>query len=121
MRLVMGGSCLRGWPVATDPEVRRGTGGPAHARRAAAPLVRSRERSSWHDAADFRTDPSGDLMQRPSLSRRRRRRTRGQSVVELALLLPVILLLLLGAIDFGRVYLGWINLNQMARLAANFA
>lgn len=42
-------------------------------------------------------------------------------MVELALLVPVILLLLLGAIDFGRVYLGWINLNQMARLAANFA
>ena len=52
---------------------------------------------------------------------RRRDRSRGQSLVELALVLPVILLFLLIAIDFGRVYLGWINLNQMARIAANYA
>lgn len=61
-------------------------------------------------------------MRFPSRARRRRSdRSRGQSLVELALVLPVILLLLLVAIDFGRVYLGWINLNQMARIAANFA
>ena len=33
----------------------------------------------------------------------------------------MLLLLLLVAIDFGRVYLGYINLQQMARVAANFA
>jgi len=61
----------------------------------------------------------------PELLRRLRRfdrsRSRGQSLVELALTLPVVLLLLLIAIDFGRVYLGWVNLQQMARIAANFA
>jgi PKD repeat protein len=41
--------------------------------------------------------------------------------VELALVLPILLLILLVAIDFGRVYLGWVNLQQMSRVAANFA
>lgn len=50
-----------------------------------------------------------------------RRSSGGQSLVELALILPVLLLLGLIAIDFGRVYLGWINLQNMARIAANFA
>jgi PKD repeat protein len=51
----------------------------------------------------------------------KRRRTRGQSVVEFALMLPVFLLLIFGGIDFGRVFLGWINLNNTARIAANYA
>lgn len=48
-------------------------------------------------------------------------RPRGQSLAEFALILPVMLLLLLVAIDFGRVFLGYINLQNMARVAANFA
>ena len=48
-------------------------------------------------------------------------KSRGQSLVEFALTLPVILLLTLVALDFGRVYLGYINLQNMARIAANFA
>jgi PKD repeat protein len=54
------------------------------------------------------------------LARRLRNRP-GQSLVEFALILPILLLLTLTAIDFGRVYLGWINLQNMARSAANFA
>ncbi|MEO5964511.1 MAG: PKD domain-containing protein [Candidatus Limnocylindrales bacterium] len=46
---------------------------------------------------------------------------RGQSLVEFALTLPVILLLTLIALDFGRVYLGYINLQNMSRIASNFA
>jgi hypothetical protein len=46
---------------------------------------------------------------------------RGQSLVEFALLLPILLLLVLIAVDFGRVYLGWINLQNMARIGADFA
>ena len=49
------------------------------------------------------------------------RRSKGQSLVEFALTLPVILGLTLIALDFGRVYLGYINLQNMARIAANFA
>lgn len=57
-----------------------------------------------------------------SLSKvKNRQRSRGQSVVELVLILPVFLLLIMGGIDFGRVFLGWINLNNTARIAANFA
>ena len=51
----------------------------------------------------------------------KRRRTRGQSLVEFALVLPILLFLTLIALDFGRVYLGYINLQNMARIAANFA
>lgn len=51
----------------------------------------------------------------------RRRRSRGQSLVEFALVLPVLMLILLFAIDFGRVFLGWVQLNNAARIAANYA
>jgi PKD repeat protein len=50
-----------------------------------------------------------------------RRRTRGQSLVEFALVMPILLFLTLIALDFGRVYLGYINLQNMSRNAANFA
>lgn len=53
--------------------------------------------------------------------RRHRDRSLGQSLTEFALLLPVLLLLVLGALDLGRVYLGWVNLQQMTRVAAGFA
>src|SRR5688572_23423303 len=48
-------------------------------------------------------------------------RTRGQALVETALLLPIILILLLGAIDFGRLFFGWTNIHQAVRIGANFA
>jgi PKD repeat protein len=48
-------------------------------------------------------------------------RSRGQSLVEFALVAPVMLLLTLTALDFGRVYLGWINLQTATRAASNFA
>lgn len=51
----------------------------------------------------------------------RQRRRRGQSLVEFALVAPVLLLLLLVAIDLGRIFLGWVNLQQMTRLAADYA
>lgn len=47
--------------------------------------------------------------------------SRGQSIVESALIVPVFLLLVMGGIDFGRVFLGWVNLNNTARIAANYA
>lgn len=34
---------------------------------------------------------------------------------------PVVLFLALIALDFGRIYLGWVNLEQMTRIAANRA
>ena len=61
---------------------------------------------------------------RSLIDRYRRHRahiSRGQSLTEFALLLPALLLIVLVALDFGRVYLGWVNLQQMARVAAGFA
>lgn len=51
----------------------------------------------------------------------RRHRRRGQSLVEFAIVLPILLFLTLVALDFGRVYLGWINLQSMSRIGANLA
>ncbi len=48
-------------------------------------------------------------------------RSRGQSLVELAIILPVLLLLVLAALDLGRVFLGWVVLNNAARVGANYA
>jgi Flp pilus assembly protein TadG len=39
----------------------------------------------------------------------------------MAMILPIMLLLALIAVDFGRVYLGYVNLQNMTRIAANFA
>jgi len=54
-------------------------------------------------------------------ARRRRARGRGQGLVEFAISLPVVLLMILFGIDFGRVFLGWVTLGNAVREAANFA
>lgn len=48
-------------------------------------------------------------------------RSRGQSLAEFALILPVLLILALTAIDFGRLFSSWVTLNNSARVAANYA
>jgi len=45
----------------------------------------------------------------------------GQSLAEFSLTLPLALLMILFGLDFGRVFLGWVSLNQAARQAANYA
>lgn len=50
-----------------------------------------------------------------------RRDHRGQGLVEFALILPLIALLLVMAIDFGRVFFGWIALQNATRIAADVA
>jgi len=42
-------------------------------------------------------------------------------MVEFALSAPVVLLMVLFGVDFGRVFLGWVSLTNAARAAANFA
>jgi TadE-like protein len=42
-------------------------------------------------------------------------------LVEFAISLPVVLLMILFGVDFGRVFLGWVTLNNAVREAANFA
>jgi PKD repeat protein len=48
-------------------------------------------------------------------------RWRGQAVVEFALILPVFLLLLLIAVDFGRLFFTHVEVNNAAREGAHFA
>ncbi len=52
---------------------------------------------------------------------RRKRVSRGQALVEFALILPILVLLVMLALDFGRVFFGWVGLNNAARIAANAA
>ena len=47
--------------------------------------------------------------------------SRGQALVEFALILPVLALLVVVAIDFGRVFFGWVSLTNAARIGANYA
>jgi hypothetical protein len=42
-------------------------------------------------------------------------------MVEFALIFPALILLMLIALDFGRVFLGWVSLNNAARVGANYA
>lgn len=46
---------------------------------------------------------------------------RGQGMVEFALVLPLLALLLVMAVDFGRVFFGWIALQNATRIAADTA
>src|SRR6187551_866298 len=68
----------------------------------------------------FRSTRPGDTS-RAAHADNRRERSRGQSLVEFALVIPILLFLTLTALDFGRVYLGYINIQNMARIAANYA
>ena len=47
--------------------------------------------------------------------------SRGQSMVELALVLPLLAFMLVIAIDFGRIYFSYIQINNAAREGAKYA
>ena len=50
-----------------------------------------------------------------------RRRQKGQNVVEFGLVLPVLLFVALGALDFGRLFYTYIGLTNAARVGARYA
>ncbi len=52
---------------------------------------------------------------------RRRRLTRGQSLTEFALILPIIALIMIGAIDLGRAYYTKVTLANAVRVGAEYA
>ncbi|HYK94736.1 MAG TPA: PKD domain-containing protein [Candidatus Dormibacteraeota bacterium] len=52
---------------------------------------------------------------------RRARKSRGQSLVEFALITPVFMLLLLGAVDFGRMFFSYIQIRSAAGQGAMYA
>lgn len=53
--------------------------------------------------------------------RNARRRSRGQSLVEFALVLPILLLIVMVALDFGRAFFGWIGITNASRAGAAYA
>jgi len=61
------------------------------------------------------------LLNRTGDGSARAEKTRGQSLVEFALLAPVAVLLLLLTVDLGRAYFGLVNLTNVARVGANYA
>ncbi len=50
-----------------------------------------------------------------------RRHRRGQTAVEFALTLPILLLLMFGIIEFGRIFQSWVTIQNAARTAARYA
>jgi hypothetical protein len=48
-------------------------------------------------------------------------RSRGQTLAEFALTLPILLLLLFGIVEFGRLFQSWVTLQNAARTAVRFA
>jgi hypothetical protein len=60
-------------------------------------------------------------MKLPFFRRRDEHRTRGQAMVEFAIILPLLALLMVMSLDFGRVFFGWVGMQNVARVAANFA
>jgi len=48
------------------------------------------------------------------------KRERGQALVELAILLPILLVILLGVIDFGRVFYAYVTITNASREGARY-
>lgn len=47
--------------------------------------------------------------------------SRGQGMVEFALVLPILIVLLVLAVDFGRVFFQWVGVSNATRIGANYA
>ena len=46
---------------------------------------------------------------------------KGQTLIEFAITLPVLLVLIFGIIEFGRIFQAWISIQNAAREAARYA
>lgn len=60
------------------------------------------------------------MMPRPEAEITKRRR-KGQSLAEFAITLPILLILVFGIIEFGRIFQAWVTLQNSARDAARYA
>jgi len=47
--------------------------------------------------------------------------SRGQALVEMAIILPLLVLLLVMAVDAGRLFFGWVALHNASRIGADYA
>jgi hypothetical protein len=71
--------------------------------------------------ATTRTTRTGRARARNGAARDRRGGELGQSLAEFVMTVPMTLMMVLFGLDFGRVFLGWVALNNAAREAANYA
>ena len=71
--------------------------------------------------AASRAEAATARLRTPAGPRPGRHKSRGQSLAEFSLTVPMALLMVLFGLDFGRVFLGWVALNSAAREAANYA
>ncbi len=60
-------------------------------------------------------------MTEPQIKARSRRRERGQSLVEFALILPILMALLLLTIDVGRLFYAYVGVTNASREGAAYA
>ncbi len=60
------------------------------------------------------------LTNRKTSNRQSEKSPRAQALVELALILPIMLILILGAVDFGRLFMTKLILTNAAREGANY-
>ncbi len=62
-------------------------------------------------------------MNKPGATRRRKAlgQKNAQSMVEFALILPILLLLIFGIIEYGRLFFAWISVENAARMGARYA
>lgn len=58
---------------------------------------------------------------RPGTGDKRHNKQRGQALVELALVLPILLLILMAIVDMGRIYHGFLSVTTAAREGARQA
>lgn len=81
------------------------------------------EHGAWQVTQTRRVEGESDTVPVPRRGRARAARARrhGQALVELSLILPVLLLLGLASVDFGRAYFAGLAVMQGAREAARFA
>src|SRR5258705_7431497 len=71
--------------------------------------------------ATTQTTRTGRARARGGAARAGRNGGLGQSLAEFVMTVPMLLLMVLFGVDFGRVFLGWVALNSAAREAANYA
>jgi len=57
----------------------------------------------------------------PSHKRKFLNRKKAQGMVEFALVLPILLLLIFGIIEYGRLFFAWISIENAARIGARYA
>src|SRR5258708_11445277 len=81
-------------------------------------VSRNDERRTDEHAVTFANRFTGAHMRRQMPGRRFHRRNQGQSLVEFALILPILLTIVAGAVDMGRLFFAYVTIENAAREAA---